>query len=824
LALSKNKIIFMLTFFMAACGPSGTTEVVLPSTPTPEPRIDPTPAVQPITYDFGGKSFYTQIYHDDFESGDLLPGFNFGTYSDSSITNDPSQVVDGNYSVRLSQFGHLTTNPNKIRFESNTTYLIQFDYKILDQGSGNELLYGVFYPENADPENMARWLYASDLLYNTAEEGSVTFGALTGDESSYVFRISSDENSSVVIDNIQVIRQDPRWTDQQPEYWANLESLPFPRLGNYALGSIRGMVYGMAGEPFYYSATTIESRLAMFDILAGFEVSNQTMDPGLTYRLRSLNPDILILPYTIAHEHGMRDPEYDNATIDLYQKFQTGLANEWIVKDSLGNEIYDHDFPDPSYTIYQLNTSGFSPVVNGQTFQQYQVDWVVNDILKSGYWDGIFFDNLFARINPHIPNRWDPALLDFDYNANGVRDETAAAISEMTRRAAVKLLEKMRDEVGDSEIIIGNIWAFPEIYMAQYVNGYIFECVEDGWDNEWTPGLSEPAWRLILEEYFYMQAESRSPVTNILQGCGNHQEMEPSEQDLRSHRLTMGTALLSDGFYVYDLYGNTSSPFWFDEYTVNENGVAEESPENKGYLGQALGDAVELTSPATILWEEDFESGAALEEYWNVFDPDVRISQIQEDVISGGSSLVIDNPDHTQSAYITVSTKPNLVPFASDQTYVIEFDWRILETLDIQAEAYVGNFVVDVPWYQIPGVVAGDEGTAVFPTTVGLGGDHSFTLALRGSGKIAFDNIRITQGGAGPWRRDFENGFVLVNPLNKPYTFAGEELVGPFDRTGIKRISGNQAPDMNNGQPVVGPFTLQPFDAIILLADSVPLK
>jgi len=31
---------------------------------------------------------------------------------------------------------------------------------------------------------------------------------------------------------------------------------------------------------------------------------------------------------------------------------------------------------------------------------------------------------------------------------------------------------------------------------------------------------------------------------------------------------------------------------------------------------------------------------------------------------------------------------------------------------------------------------------------------------------------------AGPWRRDFENGFVLVNPLNKAYTFTYEELTG----------------------------------------------
>jgi uncharacterized protein (TIGR03437 family) len=92
-----------------------------------------------------------------------------------------------------------------------------------------------------------------------------------------------------------------------------------------------------------------------------------------------------------------------------------------------------------------------------------------------------------------------------------------------------------------------------------------------------------------------------------------------------------------------------------------------------------------------------------------------------------------------------------------------------------------------------------------------------------GGGKVAVDNLRIVQGGAGPWRRDFENGLVLVNPLNTPHTFTVAELSGALNRTGIHRIKGTQAPDVNNGQPVSGELTLEPFDAIILLADPIHL-
>ena len=159
------------------------------------------------------------------------------------------------------------------------------------------------------------------------------------------------------------------------------------------------------------------------------------------------------------------------------------------------------------------------------------------------------------------------------------------------------------------------------------------------------------------------------------------------------------------------------------------------------------------------------------------------------------------------------------------ETYVVEFDWRIIETLDNSLAVYIGDGSKDVPSYRIPGVVAGDSGNAFFPMTLGEASNQRLSFELfGGGGKVAIDNVHVTRGGAGPWRRDFENGFVLVNPLNKPYTFTLNELSGDFERTGIKRILGTQAPEINNGQPVNNDLTLEPFDAIILLADHIPFE
>ena len=38
--------------------------------------------------------------------------------------------------------------------------------------------------------------------------------------------------------------------------------------------------------------------------------------------------------------------------------------------------------------------------------------------------------------------------------------------------------------------------------------------------------------------------------------------------------MSLGTALLSDGFYAFDLYNGLSAPYWYDEYSVGSTGTA----------------------------------------------------------------------------------------------------------------------------------------------------------------------------------------------------------------------------------------------------------
>jgi hypothetical protein len=512
--------------------------------------------------------------------------------------------------------------------------------------------------------------------------------------------------------------------------------------------------------------------------------------------------------------------------MEIEANYRDGIADEWIVKTADGSAIEDHDWT----FIKKMNIYESCPSVDGLTFNDYLVEHVLEDVLPSGLWDGIYFDNLFARINPHIPNWSDRHKLDFDINNNGLRDETPAQISEQTRAAAISILAEIRIEVGPHALIVGNTGSSPQRALAPYVNGFLFEGFNKAWCYNCGGRPSELEWRRALDGYLYMDRHVQWPAINVVEGCGqtgafvmpDRSYKEPRSEDFRQHRLTLGTALLGNGFYEYDLFEGRSAPYWFDEYTVNPTGEAIEDPQYKGYLGKALADAEELRSPERMVWEQSFERSSYPQEMWGA--PGARITREEAEVIDGRGSLLLSNHGDYIRQYTNAGTNYMHVRLSRGKTYVIERDWKIVATLDSYASISVlGEGFQAKTYFLTQEIVRDDSGTARFPVTLDAGKDFYLVFLIgAGGGAIAFDNIRILEGGTGPWRRDFENGFVLVNPLPEPYTFTLSELQGCFNKTGIHRIDGSQDRSVNNGESVTGELTLAPFDAIILLADRIP--
>jgi uncharacterized protein (TIGR03437 family) len=773
------------------------------------------------------RAFYTQIYADDLETvkaGLQLQG--------ASVTTVPSQVIAGTRSLLIDNRNGFVSNPQALHLSGNTVYTVSFDYRILAPASVDYMFYGWFQPEGTNDPKLS--VTIPSMLKNAPLNGTFSTGALTTNASSYVLKFYVSEGVRLLMDNIVIYRQDIASQTTTPESWSKLGTAPFPRLGKYILGNSgwNASTGSAEGKPFAYTVDQIESKLAFFDVIAGLTTENQTLDPASIYRLRSLNPNAVILPYRVADVENNITPRPDSA-VDLDYQLLQSVPPEWRATDSTGHVLYQGNFPD----LFYMNLSDFAPSINGQTWRTALPNFVTTKIFPSGLWDGVFFDLLNGAMEGNVPHYDDPALFDYDWNRNGVRDETRAATNEMIRAGNIKLLQQVNASADGMQLVMGN--SAPEFGLAPLVNGYTFECLNLEWLDSSMPALNSPArWRQGLDGYLRMQAITRAPQTNVLEACGANSSdfnspnasrsyLTPVPEDFQKHRFAMGTALLGDGFYGFDLYRNASAPFWFDEYSVDSFGTAVEDRAKKGYLGHALGSAAELAAPGVLVLQEGFESSSIPNTFVANPASGVSISRTSSDVISGTGSLVLRNSDHTRAGNVGVSTNLSKVPLKSGDTYLLSLDWRVLDTIDHVYGLLVtlNSATQSADHSRILGVIRGDTGTLHFPFTVPSSGSWTINVLLTGGGgAIAIDNIQLFQGGVGSWRRDFENGFVLVNPLPQSRTFSAAELSGALHRTGIRHIKGTQAPTINNGLLVAGDLTVGAFDSVILLADSIAVS
>ena len=764
---------------------------------------------------------YTKVYTEGETVG---PGTGILLGGGTSIVTDPALMIGTGPSIRLDNTGNnanIATNPDVWPLAPNTTYILELQYRVVNRGSNTSLLGPILSPTNSDQQQVS--INMPSLYANAAASGTFSSGAMTNSSPSYQLNVDAGPGVSIIIGNIVIYRQDTVQTTAPPA-WSGLDTLPFPRLGAWYTGNPDYAVSDGTGgvPPYYYTLDQIENNLAFADVIVGFDGTSQTLGVDSIRRLRQLNPTAAILRGHPSEDVNLVPPP-NNGFVNLGYQFRQGIADPWYVRDSHGNYLF---YAGASFRL--LNMTPYCPTVNGQSYDSYLAAWMTGNILSSGLWDGFWSDDLFAVINPHISTRFNPAALDADYNANGIRDETPAAVSDWMRSGLINVLQSVRDRIGDTELLTGNTGPEPQIPLAPYVNGYVQECTNCAWDPTGNGPYVEAGWRRVFDAYRTMQATVRHPAVNLFSGySGSYSNyagtyVTPSDADIARARMVLGTALLDDGFFHYSLCCPAAPPAWFDEMTVDGNGVAVQDRRYKGYLGAALSSATELASGGAVLFQQDFEAGPlppSLSASGTVY-----VSNDPNEIISGQGSLVLSNPDHTKPGTVTISTVPGAIQLTPGQTSLVRLDFRVLETLDVGFSVTLcgDKACTSTKDYSV-NIVKGDRGTINLPLTVAsAAANWTLTLAIYdGGGKLAVDNLRVLEGGAGPWRRDFENGLVLVNPLNTPHTFSATDLAGVFHRTGIHRIKGTQAPDINTGESVTGSLTLGAFDAIILLADRV---
>jgi hypothetical protein len=297
------------------------------------------------------------------------PGAGLKLANGAAVVSSPA--LAGQASVELRNYGAVATAPAAWSLSGNTTYVVEFRYRVLDPGSDPRTLFLWLQPEGTTEPQLSVTLGAP--LENAPAIGTFSAGAQTAGAASWVLNIAATADSRVVVDDVRVFRKDTAPSGAPPAAWSALATLPFPRLGNYVLGSTRGIAqFAFAeGAPFTYSVNQVEARLAMSDVIFGLDIANQTLEPDSVRRIRQLNAGAVVLPYRISQEQDANRPPPYGQGVDLEYQFVQGLADPWYVRDTQGSYVED-----PLWSLRKMNVSPFCPVVGGHTYSSFLLDWL----------------------------------------------------------------------------------------------------------------------------------------------------------------------------------------------------------------------------------------------------------------------------------------------------------------------------------------------------------------------------------------------------------------------------------------------------------------
>lgn len=378
-------------------------------------------------------------------------------------------------------------------------------------------------------------------------------------------------------------------------------SHPFPRLANYYL-------HGQLTE-------SAARELAKWDLVI-LDMEIQVNGKHLLKKIRELNPNIVILAYITTQEIRA------DATVGgskLRRKLAQGIPAEWYLTKSDGTRL--SFWPG----TYLLNVTNKAPVINGRRFNDYMARFIADEVLATGLWDGVFYDNTWDTVT------W-TAGSDVDLNRDGLPDQNVdAAWAE----GMLAMMNETRRLTSDKYLIVGNS---PHRAYRNELDGKMIESFNTYYDE----------WDRFMNLYAHHQGGARAPTFTVI---NNNAGNTNGQNNYRAMRFGLGSTLLENGYYSYD-YGDKDhgQTWWYDEYNVD--------------LGKPVTVA---TSPHAAgryspdVWQRTFTHGVVVvnstgekqkvvlsgdyEKIHGTQDPAVNDGAIvSEAVVQGNDSIILLNP------------------------------------------------------------------------------------------------------------------------------------------------------------------------------------
>lgn len=306
--------------------------------------------------------------------------------------------------------------------------------------------------------------------------------------------------------------------------------------------------------------------LAKYDVLV-LPAEAQIFNPDIFPKLRELNPDIVILAYVPTKSYAQ--VWSDNPLDTLHPKLRA-RTNDAMRLKSAGGRILSVWPGTLSYNV----ATGWNDALPR---------FVKEDLMSSGGWDGVFYDETSATIS------WLNGG-DVDVNDDALRDDSGTA-DRLWKDGMIRILKTTRDLIGPDAVIVTNGDSDPD--LQPYVNGRMFETFPTPWEYD-------GSWSTVMNNYLKLQKQvGYSPLFIINSSTGN----SGNRNDFKKMRFGLASTLMGDGFFQFDFGDQDHGQTWmYDEYGA--------------YLGTPVSDAKNLTDSTTPVkpgvWRRDFQHGTVL--------------------------------------------------------------------------------------------------------------------------------------------------------------------------------------------------------------------
>lgn len=317
--------------------------------------------------------------------------------------------------------------------------------------------------------------------------------------------------------------------------------------------------------------------LARFDlVLLDMEWTHR--DPAGLRRIRELNPGVRLLAYVGSQE--IMDPETLATVGDGFRfrkQIAEGIDDSWYLRDGAGEVAVFYP------GTWMLNpTTGWLP---------YLADFVSQNVLAGGLFDGVYYDNAWAS-----PSWLEGGDVDLDQSGRADGEEHGNRwIGETWNDAIPRLFEETLAQ-NPGALLLGNGSAAGYEDFSDYSPRH-HETLNGALDEHW-PTLND-GWPDAVRRAEGWLARARDPGIFLIQADTDRDD-DPLA-DLRGFRFAFASALLTGSHVAYNRGDHGQPDWWYDEYDAAGRG--------RGYLGAETGPRRHLGDG---VWAREFEGGMAV--------------------------------------------------------------------------------------------------------------------------------------------------------------------------------------------------------------------